>query len=164
MQNLKKSIFLALALSTALLACPKGNCPQTANQGAGKKCAAQNCGGSKQRLGSVSETLAYALDIMKVQERPEIRMAIKSYQMNLAGIERGLDTHAFKDGKFDKELYLQNSAHTKKVNAQAKLFEEIYAVLNSDEKKRLHQLMSAHQAYVKGFKEQRLQSCPNRQK
>ncbi|WP_345976309.1 hypothetical protein [Sulfurimonas sp. HSL3-7] len=160
---MKKTMLLALALSTTLLACPKGNCPQAANQGAGKQCTAQNCN-SKQRLGSVSETLYYALDIMKMQDRPEIRMAIKSYQMNLAGIQRGMDTHAFKDGKFDKELYLRNSAHTKKVNAQVKLFEEIYAVLNSAEKKRLHQLMSAHQTYVKGFKEQRLKSCPNRQK
>lgn len=151
---MKKITLLALALSTALLASPKGNSSQADCRGAGKQCAAQNCG-SEQRLGSVSETLAYALDIMKVKERPEIRMAIKSYQMNIAGIERGLDTHAFKDGKFDKEFFIQNSAHTKKVNAQVKLFEEIYAVLSSDEKKRLHQLMSAHQAYIKGFKEQR---------
>jgi hypothetical protein len=151
---MKKTTLLALALSTTLLASPKGNSPQADCQGAGKQCAAQNCG-SKQCLGSVSETLAYALDIMKVRERAEIRMAIKSYQMNIAGIERGIDTHAFKDGKFDKELFIQNSAHTKKVNAQVKLFEEIYAVLSSDEKKRLHQLMSAHQTYIKGFKEQR---------
>ena len=160
---MKKSILLALALSTTLLACPKGNCPQTADQSAGKQCAAQNCG-SKQRLGSVSETLSYALNMMKVQDRPEIRMAIKSYQMNVANIERGMDTHAFKDGKFDRELYIKNSPQTKKVNAQVKLFEEIYAVLTAEEKKKLHQLMSAHQVYVKSYKEQRRQSCQNRQK
>ena len=160
---MKKSILLALALSTALLACPKGNCPQTSNQGAGKQCTVQNCG-SKQRLGSVSETLAYALNMMKIQERAEIRMAIKSYKMALAGIERGMDTHAFKDGKFDRELYIRNSRQTKKVNAQVKLFEDLYAVLSAEEKKKLHRLMSAHQTYVKGFKEQRQKSCPNRQK
>lgn len=159
---MKKTILLALALSTTLLACPKGNCSQM-TQGTGKQCAPQNCG-SKQRLGSVSETLAYALNMMKIQDRAEIRMAIKSYKMKLASIDRGMDTHAFKDGKFDRELYISNSRQTKKVNAQVKLFEDVYAVLSAEEKKELHRLMSAHQTYVKGFKGQRQKSCPNRQK
>lgn len=146
---MKKTILLALALSTTLLACPKGNCPQNGP----KQCAQQNCAG-QYRLGSVMETLSYALDIMKLQAKPEIQMAIKSYQMKVSTIGYGMDTHAFKDGKFDKALYIKNSVHTQRVDAQVKLFEEIYAVLTTDEKKKLHQLMSAHQTYIKGFEGQ----------
>jgi hypothetical protein len=128
-----------------------------------KQCGTKSCAGSY-RLGSVMETLAYALDIMKMQEKPEIRMAVKGYQMKIASMDCGMDTRAFNEGKFDKALYTESSFHTKKVEAQVKLFEEIYAVLNTEEKKKLHQLMSAHQVYVQGFREQSRQRCQGGQK
>jgi len=160
---MKMSILAALALSTTLLACPKNCGPQNSCANDMKQCGTKSCAKSY-RLGSVMETLAYALDIMKMQEKPEIQMAIKGYQMKIASIDYGMDTHAFKDGKFDKALYIKNSFHTKKVDAQVKLFEDIYAVLSTEEKKKLHQLMSAHQVYVKGFREQQRQSCQGGQK
>lgn len=160
---MKMSILAALALTTTLLACPKSCCPQSSCANDTKQCGTKSCG-SSYRLGSVMETLAYALDIMKMQEKPEIQMAIKGYQMKIASIEYGMDTRAFKEGKFDKALYIKNSFHTKKVDAQVKLFEDIYAVLNTEEKKKLHQLMSAHQVYVQGFREQRRQRCQGGQK
>jgi len=36
--------------------------------------------------------------------------------------------------------------------------------LTPQEKTRLHELMSAHQVYVKGFKAQQRQNCPPKQK
>jgi hypothetical protein len=160
---MKKTILLALALSTALFACPRGCGQPGPSQNDGKQCAPRSCNGEL-RLGSVFETLAYALDIMELQEKPEIQIAIKSYQMHMASMARGMDTRAFKEGKFDRELYIKNSFHTQKVNAEVKLFDDIYAVLTPQEKTKLHQLMSAHQVYVKGFKEQQRQNCQARQK
>jgi hypothetical protein len=103
---------------------------------------------------STMGTLHYALNIMKLHNDPQIQMALEGYKRNVASMPRGLDTDAFKNGTFDRNMFLQKSRKIQKANAQADLFENIYKVLDTEQKHQLHRLMAAHQYYVGGLNQQ----------
>ena len=132
---MRRLILLVVALGSLAFAYPCGN---AAN--------AQKAGYSK----SVMGTLHYALNIMKLQEDPQVAMALQGYRMQIAAIPTGMDTDAFKNGAFDRTMFLERSALVQKAAAQADLFEKLYGILDADQKQRLHQLMAAHQFYMGG--------------
>lgn len=136
---MKHLIWLFALIGTLAFAYPCGN-----------PAYAQKTGYSK----SVMGTLDYALSIMKLQEEPEIAMALQSYRMKIAAIPSGMDTDAFKNGTFDREMFMKKSTQLQRVNAQADLFEKLYGILDVEQKQRLHQLMAAHQYYMGGTEPQ----------
>jgi hypothetical protein len=143
---MKKTLLIALAMTASLMACPQGSC------------AAGNCG-TAYRSGGVLDTLTYALGVMKLLDDPAIERAIHGYTTSQSNLSCGIDTEAFKDGKFDKSLYVNNSILTKKVQAQVELFETLYRVLDEKQKVRLHQLMAAHRHYIDTLKKENPCAC-----
>jgi len=139
-----------LLFSTLAFAGPGGECgPQT--------------GYDKSTLG----TLDYALNIMKLQDDPKVRGLMQAYRMRLASIPSGMDTDAFKNGAFDRAMFLERSGKVQKANAQADLFEGLYGILDAEQKQRLHQLMAAHQYYLGGVEPSASapcasQACPSK--
>ncbi|MDX1295824.1 MAG: hypothetical protein R3302_06145 [Sulfurimonadaceae bacterium] len=103
---------------------------------------------------STMGTLHYALNIMKLHDDPQVQMALEGYKRHVASMPRGMDTDAFKNGAFDRNMFIQKSRKVQKVNAQADLFENIYKILDSEQKQQLHRLMAAHQYYVGGMDQQ----------
>lgn len=150
---MKKTLLIALAMTASLMACPQGNCGGAQACGTGGSC------GTAYRSGGVLETLTYALGIMKLRDEPDIKLAIGGYKQSLRNMAYGVDTAAFKGGKFDKALFIKNSVHTSRVQAQAELFERVYRVLDDKQKVRLHQLMSAHQHYIDTLKKENPCAC-----
>jgi hypothetical protein len=144
---MKKTLLIALAMTASLMACPQGSCA------AGGSCP------TAYRSGGVLDTLTYALGVMKLQDDPEIKRATQGYKMHLCNLPCGVDTEAFIGGKFNKTVYVENSALTKKVQAQAELFETLYRVLDDKQKVRLHQLMAAHQHYVDTLEKENPSAC-----
>ncbi len=137
-----RHLFLLLAfLGAVAFACPNGTC--------GPCGPGQNAPGGYNK--STMGTLNYALNIMKLQNDPQIEMALQGYHMAVASMPRGLDTDAFKEGTFNREMFLKNSNKVKIAHAQADLFENIYKTLDDEQKRELHRLMAAHQYYMGGF-------------
>lgn len=132
---MKQMLFLFTLLGTLAFASPNGPC--------GQKPACSDAGAK-----SVMGTLHYALNIMKLHDDPQVRMALQGYRMKIAAIPSGMDTDAFKEAVFNRKMFLERSAKVQKANAQADLFEAIYKLLDTEQKKRLHQLMAAHQYYM----------------
>jgi hypothetical protein len=130
---MRRHVLTLLLLGAAALACPNASC------GKGMHPAYEK---------SVLGTLDYALKIMKLQDDPQIRLALQSYRGRFASIPRGMDTEAFKNSAFNRDLFLQKSPGMQKVQAQADLFEQVYAVLDGGQKEELHRLMAAHQYYL----------------
>lgn len=128
-----RRLLLALLFCTAAaLACP------------GNACGTGMSGYSASPLG----TLHYALKIMELRDDPQIRLALQSYRSRVAAIPRGLETDAFKNGAFDRDMFLQKSGGTQRAEAQADLFEQVYAALDVPQRRELHRLMAAHQYYL----------------
>jgi hypothetical protein len=151
---MKKILLIALAMTASLMACPQGNCGSGA-----KVCGTAGSCAAAYKSGGVLDTLTYALGVMKLQDDPDIKAAIHSYKKSLRGMTYGVDMAAFKGGKFDKALYVDNSVHTKKAKAQADLFETVYLVLDEKQKVRLRQLMAAHQHYIFTLKKENPCAC-----
>ena len=135
---MKSLIWIFTLIGTLAFAYPCGNAANAPKAGYSK---------------SVMGTLDYALGIMKLQEDPQIAMALQSYRMQIASIPSGMDTDAFKNGAFDREMFLRKSTQLQRANAQADLFEKLYTILDADQKQRLHQLMAAHQYYMGGVEQ-----------
>lgn len=129
-------------LATSLFACPNG-CGNAGSPMMGKSCHQK-----MYRPGSTLGTLKYALHIMQLNDEPDIKVAIHGYKRTLMSLPRGMNTDAFKAGKFDKELYIKNSRKQQKLAAEIDLFETIYLVLDDKQKEELHRLMAAHQHYL----------------
>ena len=147
---MKKMIWIFVSLGTLAFASPNGSCGQ---------------GAAYHK--SVMGTLEYALNIMKLQDDPKVSMALQSYRMNVAAIPSGMDTDAFKNGAFDRKMFLKKSAKVQKANAQADLFEAIYALLDTEQKQQLHRLMAAHQYYMGALQPSRCdtpkgKACPSK--
>ena len=146
-------IIMALALSAmTLFACP-GNCGKGQMQGKicdmpmdGKQ---GKCGSKKmERPGSTLGTVKYALEKMGLRDNGDIKVAIHEYKKTVRGLKRGMNTDAFKEGRFDPEVYRQNSRKTTKLQAEVDLFETIYLVLTDEQKKQFHILMAGHQHFM----------------
>jgi hypothetical protein len=132
---MKQMVLLFSLLGTLAFASPNGSC--------GHKPA---CSDANPK--SVMGTLHYALNIMKLHDDPQVRLALQSYRTKVAAIPSGMDTDAFKNAAFDRKMFLERSSRVQKANAQADLFEALYKLLDTEQKTRLHQLMAAHQYYM----------------
>ncbi len=150
MRALLFMIFIAI---TTLFACP-ANCNMPMMKG--KMCAVDQPGpggmcGPKSHMyrpGSTLGTIKYALDRIGLKDNADIKLAIHEYKKTVRALKRGMNTDAFKHGKFDVELYKKNSRKQQKLLAEIDLFETIYLVLNDTQKVDFHRLMAAHQHYL----------------
>ncbi len=118
----------------------------------------QGCDSKKGHHKKSLRPLFYALEIMELRDQPEISLAVQSYRMNKRSLDRSLNSAAFKEGTFDRERFVNEHYMTKKVNAQAALFESVFKVLNEEQKVRLHQLMAADLFY----NSQRKKACADK--
>ncbi len=109
--------------------------------------------------GGIVDALTYALDVMELRDNPDIRLALALYRRDLKAIDRGVDVTAFRNGTFDRERFVATHSSTKKVEAQAELFETLYIILNQEEKTKLHRLMAAHLHYFELLSKESPQSC-----
>ncbi len=132
---MKTVIALFALLGTLAFGCPNSGCGDA----------------SMQHHKSVMGTLGYALNIMKLDSDPEVQMALQGYRSAVAAIPSGMDTDAFKEGAFDRKMFVERSKGVRTAEAQADLFEKLYTLLDAEQKQRLHQLMAAHQYYMGGF-------------
>jgi hypothetical protein len=144
---MRRLVLTLLFLGAAALACPNASCCRGVHPACEK---------------SVLGTLNYALKIMKLQDDPQIRLALQGYRSRLASIPRGMDTEAFKNGAFNRDLFLQKSAGVQRAQAQADLFEQLYAVLDMPQREELHRLMAAHQYYLDALEGQSPGPCKPR--
>ena len=101
------------------------------------------------RSSSLLGTLYYALDEMDKKGDTNIKLTVESHKMDVAGMKRGMNVEAFKDEKFDKDLYAKTSRLRSKLQAQGNPLETICLVLNDKEKKRLNTSMITHQERLK---------------
>lgn len=109
-----------------------------------------SCNGSCRSNGTLP-TLNYALDKMHLLEDANVQKTFEAYRSKLASLERGLNTDAFKDATFNRELFMKQHYGMQKASAQADLFEAIYKPLSTEQKEQMHRLMAAHQYYVQGL-------------
>ncbi len=103
---------------------------------------------NKARSSTLLDTLDYALIVMDLQDDADINTAIALYKRDMKALSRQFDTEAFKEGKFNPDTYRANHVSSQKIDAQIALFETLYLILTDAQKKRLHQLMSAHIHYI----------------
>jgi hypothetical protein len=144
---MRRFVLTLLFLGAAALACPSSSCGKGMSPSYGK---------------SLLATLHYALNIMKLEDDPQIALALQSYRSRVAAIPRGMDTDAFKNGAFDRDLFLRKSSGMQRAEAQADLFEQIYAALDTPRKEELHRLMAAHQYYMDALEGQNPGPCKPR--
>jgi len=148
-----KKLFFGLILSTlSVLACPNGGiCKPQMN----------NTCHENYKSTSLLGTLYYVLKKMNKIDDADIKLAIHSYKMDIAGMKRGINPQAFKEGKFDKDLYREKSRSRLKLQAQVDLFETIYLVFNNEEKKSFYTLMTKYQEQLKTEGTMNVKPCPN---
>ncbi len=108
------------------------------------------------------DALTYALDVMELRDNPDIKLALALYRRDLKAIDRGIDVSAFSNGKFDRERFVASHAGTRRVEAQAELFDTVYLILSNQEKVKLHQLMAGHMHYLELLTRESLQACDTR--
>lgn len=111
-------------------------------------CGTNSCGGDY-KPGGTLDTLDYALELLKRDKDPDVKLALATFKKKVQSLKRGVPVKAFENGKFDKKAFIDESYLTQKIQAQVDLFETLYGILDNAEKKQLHILMAAHQHYLK---------------
>lgn len=131
MRTLLSTLLLTLTLWGAPDGCPSG-------------CDDSGCG--------IVNAAHYALQVMKRDSDPDIRLAFLQYRAEHDALCQSPDTTAFREGRFDRDRFLRNDTGVRQAVARADLFEAIYRRLDRAQAQKFYELVNAHLYYLSQFR------------